>query len=56
MTRRSSPSFAIGMVVPAFDCIICGKDAASIDQHAVRGICEEHCSDPVLTRLRALLR
>ena len=45
MSYRSSPAFAIGGVKAEFKCSVCGKDAVSIDQHAVRGICEKHCSD-----------
>lgn len=45
MTRRSSPSFAIGVVQPIFACLICGCEVTGYNHLEVRGVCEKHCGD-----------
>lgn len=39
MTRRSSPSFAIGGVEPKFECVVCGAETATMPPLEPRSMC-----------------
>lgn len=41
-TRRSTPAFAVGGVIPEFRCECCGVDIASMYPNEPRGLCCKH--------------